>query len=61
MKAGYVDTNNDGIREKDGQEIILNYYESADHGSADANIIAQSMQSEAKRLVLKLNLIKLKM
>lgn len=36
------------VLEKDGQEIILNYYESADHGSADANIIAQSMQSEAK-------------
>lgn len=55
-EAGYVDTNNDGIREKDGQEIILNYYESADHGSADANIIAQSMQSEAKKIGIKIKL-----
>ena len=49
-EAGYVDTNQDGIREKDGQNIVLNYYESADHGSADANIIAQSLQSETTKI-----------
>ena len=52
-EAGYLDSNHDGIREKNGQKIVLNYYESADHGSSDANIIAQSLQSEAKKLVLK--------
>ena len=41
---------------ENGQEIILNYYESADHGSADANIIAQSMQSEAKKIGIKIKL-----
>lgn len=47
---GYQDTNNDGIREMNGQNIILEYYESADHGSSDAGIIAQAIQNEAKQI-----------
>ena len=55
-EAGYIDTNQDGIREKDGQALILNYYESADHGSADANIIAQSLQSEASKMGIQIQI-----
>ena len=55
-EAGYLDSNHDGIREKDGQKIVLNYYESADHGSSDANIIAQSLQSEAKKIGIEIKL-----
>lgn len=55
-EAGYLDSNHDGIREKDGQKIVLNYYESADHGSFDANIIAQSLQSEAKKIGIEIKL-----
>ena len=55
-EAGYLDSNHDGIREKDGQKIALNYYESADHVSSDANIIAQSLQSEAKKIGIEIKL-----
>lgn len=55
-EAGYLDSNHDGIREKDGQKIVLNYYESVDHGSSDANIIAQSLQSEAKKIGIEIKL-----
>ena len=55
-EAGYLDSNHDGIREKNGQKIVLNYYESADHGSSDANIIAQSLQSEAKKIGIEIKL-----
>lgn len=55
-EAGYLDSNHDGIREKDRQKIVLNYYESADHGSSDANIIAQSLQSEAKKIGIEIKL-----
>lgn len=55
-EARYLDSNHDGIREKNGQKIVLNYYESADHGSSDANIIAQSLQSEAKKIGIEIKL-----
>ena len=55
-EAGYLDNDNDGIRERNGEKIILNYYESADHGSSDANIIAQSLQSEAKKIGIEIKL-----
>lgn len=55
-EEGYVDSDHDGIREKEGQKIVLNYYESADHGSSDANIIAQSLQSEAKKIGIEIKL-----
>jgi len=55
-KAGYIDTDQDGIREMNGQNIVLQYYESADHGSSDANIIAQSIQSDAAKIGLSIEI-----
>lgn len=56
-QAEFIDTNNDGIREKEGKNIVLNYYESADHGSSDSSIIAQSIQSEAKKVGISIQII----
>lgn len=46
--AGYVDSNNDGIREKDGENIIINIYQTSAHGSDDPGTIAVAMQSQLK-------------
>ncbi|MDO4329507.1 MAG: ABC transporter substrate-binding protein [Lachnospiraceae bacterium] len=55
--AGYVDTDGDGIREKDGQNIVLQYYLSADHGSSDATIIAQAIQSDVQKVGIGMELV----
>ncbi len=47
-EAGFVDTDDDGIREIDGQNIHLEYYQSAAHGSAEAGLIAQAIQADLK-------------
>lgn len=54
---GYVDRDGDGIREKDGQRIVLRYYLSADHGSSDAALIAQAVQADAARLGIGVELL----
>ncbi|MDO5552044.1 MAG: ABC transporter substrate-binding protein, partial [Lachnospiraceae bacterium] len=55
--AGYADTDGDGIREKDGQNIVLQYYLSADHGSSDAAIIAQAIQSDVQKIGIGMELV----
>ncbi len=48
--AGYVDTDGDNIREMNGKNISLEYYQSAAHGSSEAGLIAQSIQSDLKNI-----------
>ncbi|MDD3368782.1 MAG: ABC transporter substrate-binding protein [Lachnospiraceae bacterium] len=55
--AGFTDTDGDGIREKDGEPIILDYYLAADHGSSDAAIIAQAIQSDVGKVGIQIHLV----
>lgn len=49
--AGYVDVNGDGYRENpEGGELVLNYLQAADHGSADSAILATAVQSDLKKI-----------
>lgn len=48
-KAGFVDTNEDGIREFDGENIVLQYISMTNHG-AQARNIGIAMQSELKKV-----------
>ncbi len=49
--AGYVDVNGDGYRENpQGEELVLNYLQAADHGSADSAILATAVQSDLKKV-----------
>lgn len=54
---GYIDADGDGFREANGENIQLQYYIAADHGSADAVIIAQAMQSDLKKVGIDVQLI----
>ena len=54
---GYVDTDGDGIREADGENISLEYYIAADHGSSDSAIIAQAFQTDLKKVGIGVELI----
>ncbi len=56
-ESGYVDTDGDGIREKEGQNILLRYYLAADHGSSDASIIAQAIQSDMQKIGIGVELV----
>lgn len=55
--AGYVDTDGDGIREMNGKNIVLEYYQSAAHGSSEAGLIAQAIQSDLKKVGLEVQIM----
>lgn len=56
--AGYVDADGDGYREKpDGTELVLNYLQAADHGSADSAILATAVQSDLKAAGIHLEIL----
>lgn len=49
--AGYLDIDEDGYREdSDGNKLVLEYLQAADHGSADSAILAQAVQSDLKKV-----------
>lgn len=56
-KAGFIDTNHDGIREMYGKNIELTYRLKADHGSADSFIIAQCVKEDLKNIGILVNLV----
>lgn len=55
-EAGYTDTDGDGIREMNGENIHLEYYISAAHGSSDTMLLAQAIQSDAKKIGIDIEL-----
>lgn len=48
--AGYVDTDGDGIREMNGENIHLEYYMATAHGSSDTMLLAQAIQADLKKI-----------
>ncbi|MFP4558953.1 MAG: ABC transporter substrate-binding protein, partial [Archaeoglobaceae archaeon] len=52
-EAGWEDTDNDGIREKNGEDLILDYV--VPKGEANANSIAVFVQSELEEVGIKVN------
>ena len=54
---GYLDTDGDGIREKDGENIVFRYVIAADHGSSDSALIAQALQADLQEVGLGCELI----
>lgn len=55
-KAGFIDSDGDGIREIDGENIILKYISRTNHGS-DANNIGTAMQSQYKEIGIGMEVI----
>lgn len=55
-KAGFVDTDGDGIREFDGKNIVLKYVSRTNHGS-DANNIGTAMQAQYKEIGIGMEII----
>ena len=50
--------NNDGYREMpDGSELVLNYLQAADHGSADSAILATAVQSDLKNVGIHMEIL----
>ncbi|MBQ6260818.1 MAG: ABC transporter substrate-binding protein [Firmicutes bacterium] len=54
--AGIVDKDGDGIRELNGENIVLDYYQTAAHGSSEAGLIAQAIQSDVKKIGIQINI-----
>lgn len=54
---GYLDTDGDSIREKDGENIQFQYVIAADHGSSDSALIAQALQADLLEVGLGCNLV----
>ncbi len=52
-EAGWEDTDDDGIREKNGEELVLDYV--VPKGEANANSIAVFVQSELEEVGIKVN------
>lgn len=55
-EAGFIDTNGNGIREMDGEDIILKFISRTNHGS-DANNIGTAMQAQYKEIGIGLEVI----
>ncbi|AKL96341.1 ABC-type dipeptide transport system, periplasmic component [Clostridium aceticum] len=55
-KAGFIDTNGDGIREIDGENIVLRFVSRTNHGN-DANNIGIAMQAQYKEIGIGLEVI----
>ncbi|PAB60134.1 ABC transporter substrate-binding protein [Anaeromicrobium sediminis] len=55
-KAGFIDRDGDGIREIDGENIILKYISRTNHGG-DANNIGTAMQSQYKEIGIGMEVI----
>lgn len=55
-KAGFVDTDGDGIREFNGKNIVLKYVSRTNHGS-DANNIGTAMQAQYKDIGIGMEII----
>lgn len=55
-KAGFVDSNGDGIREIDGKNIVLKYISRTNHGN-DANNIGTAIQSQYKEIGIGMEVI----
>ena len=56
--AGYKDTDNDGYREMpNGSKMVLQFLQSADHGSADSAILAQALQADLKKVGINLEIL----
>ncbi|TCO76867.1 ABC transporter substrate-binding protein [Marinisporobacter balticus] len=55
-QAGFIDTDEDGIREIDGKNIVLKYVSRTNHGK-DANNIGIAMQSQYKEIGLGLEIV----
>ncbi len=55
-EAGYVDTDGDGIREANGENIVMKYVSRTNHGS-DANDIGIAMQAQLKEIGLSLEVL----
>ena len=56
-EAGYLDTDGDGVREKDGEKIHLEYYMSQAHGSSDTMLLAQAIQQDAAKIGIEIELL----
>ncbi len=56
--AGYIDVDTDGYRESpDGSELVLQYLQAADHGSADSAILAAAVQSDLKNIGIHMEIL----
>ncbi len=56
-EAGIVDGDGDGWREMDGEKIHLSYYQTAAHGSSEAGLIAQTIQSSLKKIGIEVEIM----
>ena len=54
-EAGWVDSDGDGIREKDGKKLELELL--VPQGEANADVVAVYLQSELKKVGIKLNIV----
>lgn len=55
-QAGFIDTNGDGIREMNGENIVLKFISRTNHGS-DANNIGTAMQAQYQEIGIGLEVI----
>lgn len=55
-EAGYVDTDGDGVREMNGENIHLEFYISAAHGSSDGMLLAQAIQADLTKIGVEVEL-----
>ncbi|NOZ83056.1 MAG: hypothetical protein GXN98_04515 [Euryarchaeota archaeon] len=56
-EVGWVDTDGDGVREKDGEELVVRYL--VPIGEANANTVAVYLQSELKKIGMKVEVVTL--